>query len=96
MAGPAGGVAAAGLATRDAAEVIAEEVKALALHFKVDDPGLALGELEPELGQEPPQRFERPLRLALLPAEDHQVVGVAGELAELRVPLLPRPIERVQ
>ena len=84
---------AAGAAAHPAV-VEAEEVQPLAPFAQVHDPRLGLLGLEPELGQDRPQRREGALGLRLRPAHHHQIVRVADQHP---VPArLPLPVEPVQ
>lgn len=68
-----------------------EEVEALHSGSTVDDPGLRLGEGQPELAQHLPQELQGGFGLPFRPTEDNEVIRIANDLAQV----LPRPLPRL-
>jgi hypothetical protein len=59
--------------------VAAEEVEALPAFPEIHDPRLVRMELEPETGEDLPREIKGRLGLALGPAQDHGIVGIARQ-----------------
>ncbi len=82
-------------ARRHPPEVEPQEVEALAA-FEVDHPSLGWLDAQPEPGEFLLQHDERPFRLGLVPADDHEIIRVADEPPQPAVTPFPLPVEPVE
>jgi hypothetical protein len=74
-----------------------QEVEAaLAVLVQEEKARLGVGQRKPELSELRPQFPQRRLGLRPGSAPEDEVIGIADQHAQLAVPLLPRPVERVQ
>ena len=77
-------------------EVVAKEVETLRAGSRVDDPGFRLGQGQPEFPQHLPKELQGGFGLPAGPTEDHEIVCVADEFAQVPTRLLPRLVQAVQ